>query len=187
LDDEDGNVGAFEEAGFVRADELIGCGFGEGAAEKRDGRALRSLRVDDQFAGNRSGDEGSVGGSLDLLDGVDGGGRDDRRAVLFDGRDGAGDGCRVDERANSVVDEDDVFIARRRKLGEGVGDGLLAIVAADDDVDFGSQAVLGEHGGDARLLGVANGDVDRGDGGDVQKGAQRVDQDGKAPEQEKLL
>jgi hypothetical protein len=33
LDYEDGDVGALEEAGFVGAGELVGCGFGEGAAE----------------------------------------------------------------------------------------------------------------------------------------------------------
>jgi hypothetical protein len=51
----DGNAGAFEEAGFVGAEELVGGGFGEGAAEKGDAGALRGLGVDDEFAGDGGG------------------------------------------------------------------------------------------------------------------------------------
>ena len=47
--------------------------------------------------------------------------------------------------------------------------------------------MLGEHGGDAGLLGVADGYVDGGDGGNGEEGAERVDQDGQALELEKLL
>ena len=114
LDDEDGNVGALEEARFVGADELVGHRFGKGAAEEGDGRSLRSLSVDDEFAGDGGGDEGAVGGALDLLDGVDGGRGDDGGAVLFDGGDGAGDRAGVDQGANRIVDQDDVLRRRWR-------------------------------------------------------------------------
>ncbi len=187
LDDEDGDVGALEEAGLVGASELIGCSFSESPAEEGDGRTLRRLGVDDELAGNGGGDEGAVGGALDLLDGVDGRCGDDRGAVLFNGDNGPLDGGGVDERADGVVNENDVLGAGGGKLGESVGDRLLAIVAADDDVDFARQAMLGEHGGDARLLRVAHCDVDAGDGRDVQEGPQGVDQNRKALELEKLL
>ena len=97
------------------------------------------------------------------------------------------DGGGVDEGADGIVDEDDVLRGGGGEGGEGVGDGFLAVVAAGDDVDFFGEMVLGEHGGDAGLFGVADGDVDGGDGGDVEEGAQRVDEDGEALEGEELL
>ena len=121
-DDEDGDVGAFEEAGLVGAQELVGRGVGEGFAEEGDARTLRGLSMDDQLAGDGGGDECSIGGALDLLDGVDGRCGDDGGAVLFDGSDSAGDRLRVDEWTNSVVDEDDVVTGAAGQRGESVGD-----------------------------------------------------------------
>ena len=97
---------------------------------------LRGLGVDDELAGDGGGDEGTVGGALDLLDGVDGGGGDDGGAVLFDGGDGVVDGGGVDEGADGVVDQDDVLGGSGGEGGEGVGYGVLAGVAAGDDVDL---------------------------------------------------
>ncbi len=94
--------------------------------------ALGGLRQHDVFARNGGGDESAVGGSLHLLDGVDGGHADDGCAELSDGVDGAVDGGRVDERAHSVVDQNDV-VWLGGQGGEGVGDRLLAVVAALDD------------------------------------------------------
>src|SRR6202044_426187 len=165
----------------------VGCGFGEGAAEARDGGALRGLGVNDKLAGDGGGDEGAVGGAFHLLDGVDGGGGDDGGAVLFDGGDGALDGGGVDEGADGIVDEDDVLRGGGGEGGESVGDGLLAVVAAGDDVDFFGEMVLVDHGGYAVLFGVADGNVDSGDGRDGEEGAQRVDDDGEALEGQELL
>ena len=75
--------------------------------------------MDDELAGDGGGDEGAVGGALDLLDGVDGGHGDDGGAVLFDGGDGAVDGGGVDERADGVVDEDDVVARWWREARRG--------------------------------------------------------------------
>ena len=63
---------------------------------------------------------------------------------------------------------------RRARGGKGVGDGVLAGAAAGDDVDAGAEAMLGEHGDDAGLLGVSDGNVDGRDGGDGEEGSQGV-------------
>ena len=138
-DDGDHDAGALQEAGLVGAGELVGGGFGEGAAQQAVARSLRSLRLDDALARDGCGDDGAVGGALDLLDGVHRGQADDGGAVLGDGVDGAVDGGGIDERAGGVVDEDDVVLAAAGlgdELGERVADGLLADVAALDDVDL---------------------------------------------------
>ena len=187
LDDEDGDAGAFEERGFVGADELVGFGFGEGAAEERDLGTLRGLGVDDEFAGDGGGDEGAVGGALDLLDGVHRRSSYNRRPVFFDGVDGLVDGGGVDEGADGVMDQDDVVGRGGGQGGEGVGDGVLAGVAADDDVDLVLHAVLGDQGEDAGFFGGADGDVDRRDAREAEKRLERVLQDGQAAEGEELL
>ena len=143
--------------------------------------------MNDEFSRDGRCDEGAVGGALDLLDGVDGGGGDDGGAMLLDGGDGAVDGGLVDKRTNGIVYEDDVLIACRWKCGERIGDRLLAIVAADDDMDLSGELVLGQHGGDPGLLRLADGNVDSGNGRYVEEGTERVDQDGKTFELEKLL
>jgi hypothetical protein len=186
-DDVNGDSGAFEEGGFVGADELVGCGFGEGLAHERDGCALRGLGVNDEFAGDGGGDEGAVGGALDLLDGVDGGEADDGGAVLFDHGDGALDGLGLDHGADGVVDDDDVVGCGGGQGGEGVGDGVLACVAAGDDVDAVVQLVLGDEVGDAVLFGGADGYVDRRNAREGEEGLQGVDEDGQALELEELL
>ena len=143
--------------------------------------------MDDEFARDGGGDEGAVGGALDLLDGVDGGSADDGGAVVLDGVDGAVDGGSVDERTDGVVDEDDVAFVGGGERGEGVGDGVLAGVAAGDDVHAVGQLVLGEKRGDARLVGLAYRDVDAGDARNSEEGAERVEQDGDAAELDELL
>jgi len=177
-DYEDGDAGAFEEGGLVGAGELVGCGFGEGLAHEGDAGALGGLGVDDELAGDGGGDESSVGGALDLLDGVDGGHADDGGTVFFDGFDGFGDGGGVDEGADGVVDEDDVVGRGTGERGEGVGYGVLADVAAGDDVNLAGEAVLGEQLGDAGLLVFADGDVNARDAGDGEERLQGVQQEG---------
>jgi alpha,alpha-trehalase len=143
--------------------------------------------MDDEFAGDGGGDEGTVGGALHLFDGVDGGEGDDGGAVFFDGGDGALDGFWVDEGADGVVNQDDVGGRGAGQGGEGVGDGVLAEVAAGDDVDFAAKLVVGQQGGDARLFRLANGDVNGGDARNSEEGLQGVQKDGLALECEKLL
>jgi hypothetical protein len=75
----------------------------------------------------------------------------------------------IDHGADGVVDQDDVVALSGGQRGEGVGDGVLAIVAAGDDVDFFGELVLGDHERRrAFLLRVADGDVDAGYGADVR-------------------
>ena len=148
---------------------------------------MRGLGVDDEFAGDGGGDEGSVGGALDLLDGVDGGGGDDGGTVLLDGGDGAVDGGGVYQGTDRIVDEDDVVVGGGGEGGEGVGDGVLASVSAVDNMDFSSELVLGEELVYAGLLGGSDGDVDGGDAGDGEEGSQGVEEDGLAFELEELL
>jgi len=131
-----------------------------------------------------------VGGSLDLLDGVDGRQADDCRAVLDDGVDGAVDGFGVDEGADGVVDEDDVVFGTIER-GEGVGYGFLAVFATFDyenavgEMEF--IGVLGDLRLNALYLIGADGDVDGGDARDGGEGAQGVDEDGQSPQFEELL
>ena len=101
--------------------------------------ALGSLRLHDVLAGNGGGDDGSVGGALHLLDGVDGGQADDGGVVLFDGANGAVDGGRVDERTDGIVDQNDVVGVAFDGV-ERVVYAFLAMVAAFDDVDLVRQS-----------------------------------------------
>ena len=127
-----------------------------------------------------------MGGSLDLLDGIDGGHADDGGSGLSDGGDGAIDGGRVNERAHGVVDQDNV-VRLCGQGGESVGDGFLAGVAACDDTDAVGKAVFGDLRLNAVDLSGSNGDVDRGDALDGGEGAEGVDEDGYAVERQKLL
>jgi len=188
--DGNGQAGAFDDRGFVGAEEAVCFGFGEGSLEEVASEALRGLGEDDEFAWDGGGDEGAVGGALDLFDGVDGGQADDGCAVFQDGVDGAVDGPGVDEGADRVVDEDDVvFLAVEG--GEGVGYGFLAVFAACDDVDAVAEAeffrVLGNLDLYAFDLAGAHRDVDRGNARDGGEGAQGVDEDGQSAQFEELL
>ena len=127
---------SFNNRGLIGADEAIRGGLGEGLLEQSVAEALGSLRQHYVFARNGGGDEGAVGGSLHLLDGVNGGHADDGCAELSDRVDGAVNGGGVDERAYSVVYQNDV-VRLGGKGGEGVRDRLLAIVATLDDRDRG--------------------------------------------------
>ena len=107
--------------------------------------------------------------------------------MLLDGGDGALDGGGVDERTDRVVDEDDVVVGRGGQGGEGIGDGVLTGVAAGDDVDLVAEVVLGDEFGDAALFGFADGNVDGGDRGDGEEGAQGMKEDGHALERDELF
>lgn len=185
-DDGNGQAGTLDDGGLVGAEEAIRGGFGKGALEEAEAEALGSLGEDDELAGDGRGDEGSVGGSLDLLDGVNGGQADDGRAEFGDGIDGAVDGGRVNEGTDGVVDEDDV-VGLGRQGGKSMSDGLLACIAALHDMDAGVEAVLGDLGLDAVDLRLADGDVDGRDARDRGKGTQGMDQDGQPAERKKLL
>ena len=182
----DFDVGALEEAGFVGAGEAVGGGFCEGALHNGEACALRGLGLDDALAGDGGGDDGAIGGALDLLDGVHGGDADDGCAVFGDGVDGAVDGGGIDEGADGVVDEDDV-VWRRVQCSEGVGYGALAVFATFYDADFGFEPVVGDEFGDAVDLGCADGDEDLGDAGDGEEGAEAVDEHRHAGDGEELL
>ena len=75
-------------------------------------------------------------------------------------------------------------------LGEGrerVGNGVLAEVAAGDDVDPVGELVLLDERGDAGLFGLAHGDVDGRDARDGEERLQRMQKDRQAFEGEELL
>jgi tRNA(Ile)-lysidine synthase len=189
---DDGNFvsGAFDDGGLIGADEAVGGRFSEGALEQPEAESLRRLGEHDGFARDGAGDECSVGGALDLLDGIDGGHADDGGSVLNDGINGAVDSGGVDEGADRVVDKDDV-IGIGMDGGERVSNGFLAVIAALDDLDAMGEVVVGVVLGDLRLnavhLGFADGDVDLGDAGDGREGAQRMDEDRDAAEGEELF
>jgi hypothetical protein len=142
-DDGDGNSGAFSEGGFVGALEAIGFGIGEGATEETDAEGLGSLGEDDAFAGDGGGDDGTVRGALDDLDGVQCGGADDGGSVLGDGIEDAMDGGGVNEWANGVVDEDDVVVLGIAEGGQSVADGVLPGVSARNDEDGYGEGGMG--------------------------------------------
>ncbi len=185
-----GEAGALDNGSFVGADEAVCRGLGKGALERSAAEALRGLGEDYEFARNGGGDERAVGRSFDLLDGVDGGKPNDGCSVFDDGVDGAVDGFGVDERANGVVDEDDV-VFRAVERGQGVGYGFLAIFSPFDHVNAAGElefcAVFGDLSFDALDLTGADGDVDGGDARDGGEGAQGVDEDGQSPQFEELL
>ena len=181
-----GDVGSFEEGGFVGAEEVVCGGFGKGAEEEGGAGSLGSLGVDDALAGDGGGDDGAVGGALDLLDGVYGGEADDGGTGFEDGVDGAVDEGGGDEGADGVVDEDDV-VCGGLDAGERVGDGGLAGVSADDGADFFADGELGDLGLHALEFGVADGDEDFGDARDGGEGAESVDEDRGSGEREELL
>jgi len=127
-----------------------------------------------------------VRGAFHLLDGVDGGQGYDGSAVLDDGVDGALNGGDVDERAHGVVDEDDVVFGAGQR-GEAAADGFLTRVSADEDVDAGGEAEVGdEFVGVVHFIG-ANADVDGVDAANRSEGAQAVDEERQAGEHEELL
>ena len=71
--------------------------------------------------------------------------------------------------------------------GQGVGYRFLAVVAAFHHLHAAGKAVLGYLGLNAFHLGFAHGHIDRRDPLDGGKGAQRMDQDREAAEDEKLF
>lgn len=186
-DDMDGDPGAFEQAGLVGAAKLIGFSRGKGLAHEPNEGALRGLGVDDEFAGDGSDDKGAVGGAFHFFDGVGGGHADDGGAVALDGVYRPIDGGGIDEGPHGVVDEHDVRFTRRRQRAQGVRYGVLAHVAAGDDVYAVGEAVLGQQFAESLLFGLADGDVDGGDTRNREKGAQAMDKKRNAAEGEELL
>jgi hypothetical protein len=112
VDHGNGVSGALDDRGLVGADKPVCLRFGKGLFEQAEAEALRGLRQDDELAGDGCGDQSAVGGTLDVLDGVDSRQTDDGGAVLDDGVDGAVDGGGVDQRADRVVDQNDVVFTR---------------------------------------------------------------------------
>ncbi len=188
----DGNPGAFEQAGLVRALKFVRCRGVESTAHQRHIGSLRGLGVHDEFAGNGGHDQGAVGGALDSFDRVGGRHADNGGAVAFDRVDRALDGGRVDKGADGVVDENDVLLPRRGQCAKGVGDRVLAHVPPGDDVDAAGKArfcpgQVREQFAQTRLLGFAYGNIDARDAGDGKKGAQRVHKERHATERKELL
>lgn len=186
MNDGDRLTGALDDRGLVGAEETVGGGLGEGVLEDRVAEALGGLRLDDELARNGGGDQSAVSGTLDLLDGVDGGQTDDGRAVFLNGVDGAVNGSRLDQRPDGVVDQHDI-LGRGRQGGQSIGNRGLAILAAFDDVNLGGQAMLGDLRLDTLDLGGADGNIYSRDALDRGEGAKRVDENRLAGESEKLL
>ncbi len=161
-------------------------GLGEGAPHEAEACALGCLREHDALARDSGGDDGTVGGPLDLLNGVEGGEADDGSSMADDSVDGAFDEGGLDEGADSVMDEDDVIVLAIEGL-KGVGDGVLAVIATGDDGHPFFQMELGDLGGDAIHLLRAHGYVDAADAGDGGEGAEGEDEDGRATDREELL
>ena len=99
---------------------------------------------------------------------------------------GAVDGGSVNQGAHSVMNQDDV-VRLSGKCGEGVRDGLLAIVAAGHDVNARGEAMLCDLGLDALHLRLAHGHVDRRDPRYGGERAERMNEDRNSVEREKLL
>src|SRR5271156_1089292 len=178
--------GTLHQAGLVGADEFIGWGLGKGAPEEMAAETLGSLRLHDVFAGNGGGDDGSVGGALDLLDGVDGGQADDGSVVLFDGADGALDGGCVDERTDSVVNKDDVVGVAFDGI-ERIRYALLAIVTAFNDMDPAGESVVTDLRRETVHFARAHGHIHGSDPWHFGKCTQSMDENRDASQFEELL
>ena len=179
-------TGALDKAGFVGADEFIGCRLSKSSFKQMAAETLGRLRLHDVFARNGRGDDGSVGGALDLLDSVDGGKAHYGSLVFLDSADGALDGSSIDERADGIVHEDDVIRLAVEGV-EGVGDALLPGVSTGHNVDFPGKSVIADLGGDTVHFIGAYGYVHCGDPRHLGEGPQRVDEDWHTGQLEELL
>src|SRR5271157_1787877 len=180
------SASAFDEAGFVGTDEFVGGRFRECPLKQMAAEALRRLRLHDVFAGNGGGNDGSVGGALNLLDGVYGGQADDGGGVLLDGANGALDGGRVDQGTDGVVNQNDVVRVAFNGV-KRIGDALLAVIATLHDVNLAGESVIANLSGDAIHLARAHRNIHGGDLGHVRKCTQRMDENRNASQLEKLL
>ena len=86
------------------------------------------MGLDDAFARDGRGDDGSVGGALDLFDGVDGRQAGDRGAVALDFADHIGDDLVVHEWPHRIVHQDHI-VRHGPDVGQSVGYGFLAMLA----------------------------------------------------------
>jgi len=187
-DDEDVAAEALDEAGFVGGDDTIELGFAEGFAEEGRGEDLRSLGENDAFARDGGSDEGDVfgkAGALDFFYGVNGGDAEDGGAAGFGLGDDAVELGEGDEGANGVVNEDE--FDGGVEMGESVGDGLLASVAAVDDAGGAAEFGAGDGVLEPREIVGARGDNEFGDGGAGGEAAKSEDDEGHAVKLEKLL
>ena len=182
----DRQPGPLHHGGFIGSHKAVRRRLSKCALQQAVAKALRRLREHDKLARDCRGDEGAMGSSFHLLDGVDGGHAHDGRAVLLHCVNGAVNGGRVDKRTHSVVDEDDVVVGGRHR-GQRVRHGLLAIVAALDHVDAAGETILRHLGLDALHLRPAHSDVDRRHAWHRGEGAQRVDENGNSSKRHKLL
>ncbi len=162
---DNGNLdsGALEQAGLIRSGKAICDGIGEGALEQPAAGALRSLGKHNALPRDGGGDDRSMRGAVDLLDCVDRGHADDRGPVLCDGVDRTFDGCGVDERPRSIMDEYDIVLPAAglgSELLKCIPDGLLADISARDDVDSGSELKFIELLAHAFDLALLDSDVD---------------------------
>ena len=80
-----------------------------------------------------------MGGAFHLLDRVDCGEGYDRGTMFKDRVDGSFNGGGIDQRADCVVDEDDIVVNAVEGC-EGVRDGFLTVISAGDDVNLGGGA-----------------------------------------------
>ena len=103
--------------------------------QHRAAEALRRLREVDRLARDRLDDRAVA---VDALDGVARLQRGDGRAMRRGGVDGPVDQIRADKRPRRVVDEHDVGPLADRV--EGVGDGILAALAANGGPQLGRDA-----------------------------------------------
>jgi len=120
---DDGDLDAFQaldQAGLVRAGELVRARLGEGFAEQVQAKNLGSLGEDEALARNRLTDLVQ----MDLFDGVHRNDADDGRTGFGGGIDHLVDGFQVDKGPDGVMHGDKVRIGG--KCCERVLDRLLA-------------------------------------------------------------
>ena len=132
------------------------------------------------------GDQGAMGGALNLLDGVNSGQADNGGAEFLNGIDCAVDGGRVDQRAHGVVDENDVVRLGGERI-QGIGDRLLAVVATFYNMRRDLRNRTLQPGPERARSQAPHGYIDRRHPLHRGKRAQRMDQDGEPREREKLF
>ena len=132
---------ALQQRSLIGAQETLGGGVLERPLQHCKAEPLRRLCLHDHLARDGSRDHGSVGGALDLLDGVDGRHPGDCGAVLFYGGNDRRDGLGGDERTHRIVYQNNIVLGGAQRV-QRVGDRLLPVFTALDDMHLVTEIVL---------------------------------------------
>ena len=188
MDDADFEAETFDKSGFVGRVDTVFLGAGEGVLQELCLEHLGSLSKDDALARNGSGDESDIfrqTGALHFLDCVHRGNAEYGGFAATRFFDDAGNVFDSNERADSVVDDDEFGVFGY--VSEGLSNGGLAGVAALHNMHRLCEAFLLNAGIEAFDVLCAGGNDDLGDERTGSDAAEAQDHERNAIELEELL